>query len=137
VPDKLPEKVPTTSFDPAKATYVSLITYRKTGAEVKTPVWVAPLRGKHYVFSEAKAGKVKRLRNNSAIKIALCDARGKLLGNEWLEGNAKITDDPKLLMDVYKSFSKKYGWIMRITNVLAKLAGRYDKRAMIEIVLSN
>jgi len=129
--------MPSQSFDPATATYVSLITYRKTGAEVKTPVWIAPLDGKHYVFSEAKAGKVKRLRNNSAVKIALCDMKGKLLGNEWLEGKATTTDDPKLLLDVYASFTKKYGWIMRITNVLARLAGRYDKRAMIEIMLSS
>jgi len=131
----MPDKIPTQSFDPAKATYVSLVTYRKNGVEVKTPVWIAPLDGKHYVFSEAKAGKVKRLRNNSAVKIALCDVKGKLLGSEWLEGNAKTVDDPILLLGVYKSFTKKYGWIMRITNVLARLAGRYDKRAIIEIVL--
>jgi len=133
----MPDKRPTESFDPAKATYVSLITYRKAGTEVKTPVWIAPLNGSHYVFSEAGAGKVKRLRNNSAVKIALCDVKGKLLGNEWLEGNAKTTDDPKLLLDVYKSFTKKYGWIMRMTNIFSKLTGRYDKRAMIEITLSN
>lgn len=129
--------MPKPSFDPATATYVSLITYRKAGTEAKTPVWIAPLDGKHYVFSEANAGKVKRLRNNSAVKIALCDVKGKLLSNEWLEGNAKTIDDPTLLLAVYKSFTKKYGWIMRMTNVLSRLSGRYHKRAMIEIVLSS
>ena len=77
------------SFDPATAKYVSLVTFRKTGVEVRTPVWIAPLNGKHYVFSEANAGKVKRLRNNPAIKMALCNVRGKILLDEWLDGKQR------------------------------------------------
>lgn len=123
-------------FDPASAPYVNLVTYRKTGVEVRTPVWVAPLDGKHYVFSEAKAGKVKRLKNNSAIKIALCDMRGKILDEDWLEGSAIVIGDQDLIDRAYQSFTQKYGWQMRITNFLSRLSGRYHQRAMIEITLS-
>lgn len=124
------------SLDPAKARYVDLVTYRKTGVEVHTPVWIAPLDGRHYVFSEAKAGKVKRLKNNPAVKITLCDVRGKLLSEEWLTGEAQVVTDPDLVTRVYQSFTAKYGWIMRATNLLAKLSGRFERRAMIEINLT-
>lgn len=124
------------AFDPGQATYVSLVTYRKTGVEVKTPVWIAPHDGKLYVFSEAKAGKVKRLRNNPNIKLALCDVRGKLLDDTWLSGTARILDTAAPLESIYRSFVKKYGWQMRVANFFSTLSGRIHNRAMIEITLS-
>jgi PPOX class probable F420-dependent enzyme len=124
------------SFDPATAKYVSLVTFRKTGVEVRTPVWIAPLDDKHYVFSEANAGKMKRLRNNPAVKMALCDVRGKILFDEWLDGEAKVLSDPEQLKAVYASFNRKYGLVMRLTDFFSKLSGRYNNRAMIEISLT-
>jgi PPOX class probable F420-dependent enzyme len=127
----------TRKFDPAAANYVDLVTFRKTGVEVHTPVWIAPYDGKHYVFSEAKAGKVKRLKNNPAVKIALCDVRGKLLNEQWLLGEARVVTQPELVKQAYRSFTNKYGWIMRLTNLLSKMTGRYHRRTMIEIELTN
>lgn len=117
------------------AKYVSLVTYRKTGAEVRTPVWIAPYDGKHYVFSEAKAGKMKRLNNNGSVKLALCDMRGAILDDTWVEGQATVVDDATLLKNVYGSFTQKYGWVMRVTDFFSKLSGKYNQRAMIEITL--
>ncbi|MFP6629399.1 MAG: pyridoxamine 5'-phosphate oxidase family protein, partial [Myxococcota bacterium] len=49
------------------APYVSLATFRRDGREVRTPVWVAR-DGEHlYIFSEAKAGKVKRIRATKRV----------------------------------------------------------------------
>ena len=124
------------SFDPATAKYVSLVTFRKTGVEVRTPVWIAPLDDKHYVFSEANAGKMKRLRNNHAVKMALCDVRAKISFDEWLDGEAKVLSDPEQLKAVYASFNRKYGLVMRLTDFFSKLSGRYNNRAMIEISLT-
>ena len=39
---------------------VSLSTVRRSGAEVKTPVWFAAADGKLYVFTAGESGKVKR-----------------------------------------------------------------------------
>tara|TARA_R110002072_G_scaffold13418_12_gene56248 strand:- start:6618 stop:7007 length:390 start_codon:yes stop_codon:yes gene_type:complete len=129
--------MPISTSDVAAAKYVSLVTFRKTGEEVRTPVWIAPDSGKHYVFSESKAGKVKRLKNNPAIKLALCDVRGNLLSSDWLEGQASVIADPVVIAAAYKSFTHKYGLIMRATNFMARLSGRYDKRAMLEITLTE
>ena len=123
-------------FDPAKAKYISLVTFRKTGAEVRTPVWLAPMEGKHYVFSEQKAGKMKRLKNNPAIRMALCDVRGKILDETWLDGEARVIEDRDKIKQVYQCFNRKYGFVMRITDLMSKLSGRYHQRAILEISLS-
>ena len=121
------------AFNPSTERYVSLATYRKNGAEVRTPVWIAELEGRYYVFSAANAGKVKRLRNNHQVRIAACNYSGKLLHSDWLAGNAKLVTDAVLIERVYKAFTNKYGWQMRLTNLLSKLSGRYHQRSMIEI----
>jgi PPOX class probable F420-dependent enzyme len=122
------------SFDPATTPYVSLETYRKSGVGVSTPVWVATLQERHYVFSETQAGKVKRIRNNPHVKIAACSYSGTVR-SEWLSGRVCIVNEPTLVRRVYGEFTNKYGWQFRLTNVLSRLSGRYHQRAMLEISL--
>ncbi len=74
--------------------YLNLETFRKNGQGVRTPVWFAadPTRGVPqalYVYSTADSGKAKRIRNNPRVRVAPCDARGKLRG-DWLEVRAEI-----------------------------------------------
>lgn len=122
-------------FDPATTSYVSLVTFRKAGVEVKTPVWIAKNNGAYYVFSEAKAGKVKRIRNNNEVKIAKCDVKG-VVSSEWISGTAQIISDDKEITEMYKAFDQKYGWQTRSLNFIAKLTGRFKRRAIIKILLS-
>lgn len=71
--------------------YVSLATFRRTGQEVRTPVWFAEQAGKLYVMTRNDSGKYKRIRNNSRVRMAPCAARGKVTG-AWIEGHARILD---------------------------------------------
>jgi PPOX class probable F420-dependent enzyme len=71
--------------------YISLETYRRSGAAVRTPVWFAEADGVLYVYSLADAGKVKRVRANSRARVAPCDLRGNLSG-AWLDAEARIVD---------------------------------------------
>ena len=76
----------------AKARYINLETVRKNGTVVRTPVWFAPAPddpGRLYTYTMAKAGKVKRIRNNPQVRIAPCDWRGNLRG-DWLPARAEI-----------------------------------------------
>ncbi len=123
-----------TAFDPAAHEYVSLATRRLNGKEVATPVWIAGAANRYFVFSEGKAGKVKRLRNDPAVRLAPCDFRGRVLG-DWHAGRAGLVDDAATLAAAYGALREKYGWKMKIGDALAKLSGRYDRRAMIEISL--
>lgn len=77
--------------------YLNLETFRKNGEAVRTPVWFAEdlatdLAGpaaKLYVYTIGNTGKVKRIRHNGRVRIAPCNASGKLLG-EWVDAHAEI-----------------------------------------------
>lgn len=116
--------------------YVNLETYRKTGVAVKTPVWVALHNGAGYVFSAGDAGKIKRLRNNPAVSLAACDFRGNVHG-PWVAGTACIVTDTAEISAAYAAFDLKYGLRMKLTNLLSRLTGRYARRAMIAISLTD
>jgi PPOX class probable F420-dependent enzyme len=57
-----------------------LVTYRRDGTSVPTPVWAAESGGSLYVRTERTAGKVKRLHNDPRLLVAPCTVRGRLLG---------------------------------------------------------
>ncbi len=71
--------------------YCLLVTYRRSGEPVPTPVWFGLHGGKLYVRSVADAGKVKRIRNDPRSRAAPCTARGKPLGPP-ADGRARVLD---------------------------------------------
>jgi uncharacterized protein len=119
-------------FNAAGVSFVSLATFRRNGLEVRTPVWFVELSGKFYCFSAGRAGKVKRIRNNGRARLAACTMRGDVR-SEWADATARIVDDAALIADVYQALRRKYGWQMAITDFLARLTGRYQRRAVVEI----
>ena len=121
-------------FDPAVETYVSLASYRRNGAEVKTPVWIAPFAGRYYVFSAGDAGKVKRIRATSTLRLAACDVRGKVRG-AWIDARGRIVSEAALIANARRAFTEKYGLLMRLTDLMATLSGRIGRRAYIEVEL--
>jgi hypothetical protein len=66
-----------------------LVTYRRDGTPVPTPVWAARDGGHLYVRSERASGKLKRLRNDSRLLVAPCTVRGKPLGAPF-EARARV-----------------------------------------------
>lgn len=123
-------------FDPASEKYVSLATYRRTGIEVKTPVWIVRVAARYYVFSAGDAGKVKRIRATPRVRLAACDVRGNVR-NGWIEARARLVSDPALILEVRKALRYKYGLLMRILDVIATITGRTRRRAYIEIELGD
>jgi PPOX class probable F420-dependent enzyme len=112
--------------------YASLATFRRDGREVRTPVWIAEAGGRLYVFSAGDAGKVKRIRATQRVRLAGCDARGRVHG-EWTEGRARIVADDDIRERAYAALHRKYGWQMWLLDLGSRLAGRIGRRALIEI----
>jgi uncharacterized protein len=102
--------------------YVSLVTFRKTGKAVPTPVWGAEQDGRMYVQSNAQAGKVKRIRNNAKVELAPCTVRGRVTGTP-VEGRARILG-PGEQKRARTALLHKYGWQMRTLLFLQKLGRR-------------
>jgi PPOX class probable F420-dependent enzyme len=115
-----------------KHRFVSLATFRKNGAEVKTPVWFAALGDKVYAYTLATTGKAKRLRNSSRARIAPCDLRGNVRG-EWRDTHARIVGDADLAGRAYAALRAKYGWQVGLFTLGARLTGAIRKRVYIEI----
>jgi len=117
-----------------RESYINVATFRKSGVAVETPVWFAEREGRLYVFTEAKSGKVKRLRNDPRIRVAPCGAAGRVKG-PWLPGRARRVDDPAVVAGAYESLRKKYGWRMTVTDFFSRLTGRIQGRAILELAL--
>jgi PPOX class probable F420-dependent enzyme len=110
--------------------YLSLETYRKTGAAVATPVWFAQDNELFYVYSLVDAGKVKRIRNNPRVRIAPCSARGMVKG-PWVDAEARIVEGREEEHG-HKLLNQKY-WLKSLGDLFSKLMNR--KRAVIVIRL--
>lgn len=114
--------------------FVSLTTFRKTGKEIRTPVWIAEANGKLYIYSEGRAGKVKRTRANGKARLAECDMRGNLLG-DFVEAKGRVVTDPEEHALGLRVLKEKYGWQMGIANFVSRLFGKYSKRAVLAFEL--
>jgi PPOX class probable F420-dependent enzyme len=60
--------------------YALVVTFRRSGEPMPTPVWFALRDGLVYLESLADAGKVKRLRHDPRVRVAPCTVRGKPKG---------------------------------------------------------
>ena len=119
-----------------KAAYISLATFRRSGDAVRTPVWAAPSDTALYVFSAGNAGKVKRLKNSNRAEVAVCDVRGKVLG-EWYPATARLATEPAEIDKALAALRRKYGWQMWLADVGSRLTGKFDKRAYIRVELTD
>lgn len=117
-----------------KGKYLSFATLKKSGDWVATPVWFAPMDGHYYLFSAGDAGKVKRLRNFSQVRLAPCTVTGKLTG-DWLESTAQLLSKPEDEALALEALRRKYGLSMKITDLLSSLSGKMQRRAYIRVAV--
>ena len=101
--------------------YISVETYRKNGDSVKTPVWFTIKDNQIFVVTRDQTGKVKRLKNNTQVKIATCTIKGVIKG-KWISGTAEILDMEKT-KEAVKRRDKKYGFFSKMARFLTKNKG--------------
>jgi PPOX class probable F420-dependent enzyme len=118
--------------DLSNESYVNLVTFRRDGRGVPTPVWFALVGGLLYVFTDGTSAKVKRIRATKRVRIAACDVRGGVTG-PWAEGRARVVEEPELVERAYAALREKYGWQMQLVDLVSWVAGRIDRRAILEI----
>ena len=109
--------------------YISIETFKKNGQGVKTPVWFVLHNDAFYVYTEADSWKVKRLRNNPRVRVAVCNIRGTTAG-PWLDATASLVEGDERI-DADKRLNRKY-FLKKILNVLSRI-NRQHRRAMIKI----
>jgi PPOX class probable F420-dependent enzyme len=120
-------------LDSLRGNHILLTTFRKSGIAVPTPVWYGRVDNKLYVFSLAKAGKVKRIRNNSRVQIAACTGVGRVTG-PVIEAQARILP-PEEEITARLALRRKHPIAFRFSEVFANGLLR-RKWAFLEITLA-
>ena len=117
-----------------RSKYISLTTYRKDGTPVATPLWHALHDGELWVVTEPGSWKVKRIRNNPNVEVAVSDIRGKVAPDALrASGTARLLDDAgtaqarRLIADRYL--------MSRLGNAFARIV-RLRRPPMIGVVVT-
>jgi PPOX class probable F420-dependent enzyme len=121
-----------------KEKYVSLVTFRRDGRKVATPVWFAAMGHEFGVITETNVGKVKRIRNNPRVTVQVCDVRGNVVPTgdpkaaPVLEATARLVTGAEAVA-VRKAIAKKYGLVYAgfgiywmLGQLVARLRGKHD-----------
>jgi PPOX class probable F420-dependent enzyme len=108
--------------------YISLETFKKNGQGVKTPVWFVLHDNALYAYTEADSWKVKRIRNNPRVRVAVCNVRGNVKG-PWLEATASLIEGDERRA-ANELLDRKY-FLKKIFNFLTRI--NRHTRAMIKI----
>ena len=116
-----------------KQQYLNIETFRKNGQGVKTPVWFAQDGETLHVWTQAGAGKAKRIRNNGTVRIAPCNSPEEVHG-EWRDASAIANNSEKSINYTANLFKKKYGLMFNVFSLLSKVRGK--KNISIEVHLS-
>lgn len=119
------------------ARYVLLTTFRRSGVGVPTPFGALHRDGKVFCFTDARSGKVKRIRREPRVEVAPCTQRGALLAPP-VAGRARILEGPEAA-EIAAAFdelwTRQFGLVWRIGRAIERL--RKMHRAAIEIVVTS
>jgi PPOX class probable F420-dependent enzyme len=122
----------------ARERYVNLATFKRSGDEVKTPIWFASDPRdprKLWMYTNGKSWKVKRIKNNGRARVAACNARGGVHG-PWLEARARIEGDEPGIQRGFDLLIEKYGWQARLLLIGARIGNTWKDRTMLEVTLA-
>ncbi|MEV7875539.1 PPOX class F420-dependent oxidoreductase [Microbacterium sp. NPDC089188] len=120
----------------ASSPFVSLGTFRKNGALVAVPVWIARDGDELVVTSERSTGKVKRLRNDPRVVLRPCSRMGSIDPDAiTVEAHARIaapaTDDDR----ADRALRRKYGLQFRIILGVEALVRRIQRKPGDRVIL--
>ncbi|HEU4327913.1 MAG TPA: PPOX class F420-dependent oxidoreductase [Roseiflexaceae bacterium] len=112
--------------------FMNLITFRKSGQPVATPVWFAREGNRLYVMTALDTGKVKRVRNSPRVELAPSDRRGTPLGPVF-PARAQLLPEGAETRRADALLTQKYGWMKRMFDLMARVSGRGNQRAFLAI----
>ncbi len=110
--------------------FINLETYRKSGASVRTPVWFAESGGRLYIYSAKVTGKVKRIRREGRVRLAVCSASGKVRA-EWMDARARVVEGEEHARGI-ELLNRKYTWQKGIIDFFSRMRGHKPVVIVIE-----
>ncbi|MDQ1084233.1 MULTISPECIES: PPOX class F420-dependent oxidoreductase [Microbacterium] len=131
VPDTLWREIATSPF-------VSLGTYRRNGALVAVPVWIARDGDELVVTSERATGKVKRLRNDSRVTLRPCSRMGDVEPDAiTVEAAGRVagpsSGDPRADAALRRKYGLQYRVILGVEALVRRLQRKPGDRVILRI----
>lgn len=118
----------------ADQTFVSLVTYRRSGEGVATPVWVVGDGGSLLVSTPAGSGKVRRLQRDPSVSLVPCGRSGAVdPGHAPVHGTAAVHADEAMLVRAGDLLLAKYGWEYRSIMAMEQLGRRDPGRVVLRL----
>jgi uncharacterized protein len=115
----------------SESEYAVLVTFRRDGTPVPTPVWFALVDDRHFVAgTDERTAKVRRIRNDPRVRVFPSDPRGKPLGPA-VEGTARVLDGVDDRRQAEDALDRKYG---RVRRVYERVMTRPQDMLHIEVV---
>lgn len=112
--------------------FISLTTFRRSGAGVPTAVWIGRDGDALVVLTPESSGKVKRLRNNSRVEMRPCSRSGRVAdGAPTMTGQVEILDDDVSRERLTRVIQRKYGFEYRIVLAIEGLSRSGRKRRVL------
>jgi uncharacterized protein len=110
--------------------FVSLTTFRRSGAPVATPVWVGRDGESLVVLTPAGSGKVKRLRHDSRVELRPCGRFGAVAdGVEPMSAVAELRDADADVVRARATIRAAYPIESRVVLGIERLVERLRGRA--------
>jgi uncharacterized protein len=109
--------------------YCLVISFRRSGEPVPTPVWFGLERGHAYLNTRERNAKVKRIRRNPHVRLGPCSFRGKPLG-PLAEGSARVVSPVEERM-AEAALRSNYGLLRRV--YYATFGGCGDPTVYVEV----
>jgi uncharacterized protein len=111
--------------------YALLVTFRRDGTAVPTPVWFGLVDdGRLVIGSEERTAKVRRIRHDPRARVFPCDPRGKPLG-PGVEATARILTTREEGDQAEAALDRHYGRSRRIYERVMT-----DERGMVYLELT-
>jgi PPOX class probable F420-dependent enzyme len=116
----------------SQARFIDLVTYRRNGTPVGTPVLFVETPDRLLVRVAHNSGKLKRLRHDSRVEFAKCDQRGRRTGPALI-GQARILGDDDV-RPMLRSLHAKYPIAGRLFTMIRMAQGR--RNVIVEVTLN-
>ena len=112
--------------------FVSLVTYKRDGSAVATPMWIARDGADLVAWTPADAWKVKRARRDPRVVLIRSTRTGKVDPVEpELRGTAVVDESPATVSQVEQLIRRKYGVEFVLITTIEALIARGRKRRVV------
>jgi uncharacterized protein len=128
-----PSAIAATAATPlTEARFIDLVTFRRSGEPVGTPVLFVPDGDRLLVRTATRAGKLKRLAHTTRVELTPCDQRGRHIGRT-VAGEARVLG-PEAVGPALARLHRRY----RIAGPLFSLVRRLRRQpdVIIEVCLA-